>query len=118
MIHVAFIDSKSELGIEYHIILKNNDSGIYSYVKAWNNTDHPLKVNELRTVYRFNQGLFNWSTNGVRFGRQPSSKEMLRGKKFQDETFQTVRFIPNMIMLVTIKIQISGDKQEIILVHG
>ena len=29
MIHVAFIDSKSELGIEYHIILKNNDSGIY-----------------------------------------------------------------------------------------
>lgn len=91
MIHVAFIDSKSELGIEYHIILKNNDSGIYSYVKAWNNTDHPLKVNELRTVYRFNQGLFNWSTNGVRFGRQPSSKEMLRGKKFQDETYRMKR---------------------------
>ncbi|MDK7952431.1 polysaccharide lyase family protein [Lactobacillus paragasseri] len=91
LIHIAFIDSTSSLGIEYHFILKNHDSAIYSYIISWNNTKHPLKVNELRTVYRFNQVLFNWSTNGVRFGRQPSSKEMLTGKKLQDETYRMKR---------------------------
>lgn len=88
LIHIAFIDSTSALGIEYHFILKNHDSAIYSYVISWNNAKHPLKVNELRTVYRFDQSLFDWSTNGVRFGKQPSSKEMLNGKKLQDETYQ------------------------------
>lgn len=91
LIHIAFIDSTSSLGIDYHFILKNHDSAIYSYIISWNNTKHPLKVNELRTVYRFNQVLFNWSTNGVRFGRQPSSKEMLTGKKLQDETYRMKR---------------------------
>lgn len=86
--HIVFIDNKSKLGIQYHIILKKHDSAIYSYVKAWNNTNHVLKVNELRTVYRFNQNLFNWSTNGVCFAKQPSSKEMLKGEKIQDETYR------------------------------
>lgn len=86
-LHIAYIDDTKELGIEYHIIVNNNDPAIYSYVKAWNNVHHSFKINELRTVYRLNHSLFPISYNGERTGLQPSSAHMMQGKKLQDETY-------------------------------
>ncbi len=87
IIHVAYIDDQSKLGIEYHLILKENDSAIYSYVKAWNNSDSPYEINEFRVVYRLDHRLFYIGYNGERQGMQPTSAHMLQGKKLQDETY-------------------------------
>lgn len=90
IVHIAYIDDVSKLGIEYHFILLANDSAIYSYVKAWNNSSQPLEINELRTVYRLNHQLFYTGYNGERLGLQPTSKQMLLGKKIQDETYRMI----------------------------
>lgn len=86
-IHIAYIDDTNELGIEYHIIINNDDPAIYSYVKAWNNVHRKFKINELRTVYRLNRSLVPVSYNGERTGLQPTSAHMMQGQKLQDETY-------------------------------
>lgn len=86
--HIAYIDNSGALGLEYHIIIKNNDTGMYSYVKAWNNIGKEFPINELRTVYRLNRDLFPIGYNGIRFGLQPSSAAMMKGEKIQDETYR------------------------------
>ncbi|MFC6177660.1 polysaccharide lyase family protein [Companilactobacillus huachuanensis] len=85
--HIAYVDNTGKLGLAYHIIVNVNDSGIYSYVKAWNNYSEVFPINELRTVYRVDQSLFPIGFNGVRTGLQPSSKHMMTGQKVQDETY-------------------------------
>lgn len=87
IIHFAFIDDTQKLGLEYHFMIKDEDSGIYSYIKAWNNSNQEFSINELRTVYRLNQKLTPIGYNGKRIGLQPSSLNMLQGKKIQDETY-------------------------------
>lgn len=87
-IHIAYIDSKSKLGIEYHLMMKPNSATIYSYVKAWNNSSEKFAINEFRTVYRLDHNLFNVGYNGERMGNQPTSAHMLTGEKLQDETFK------------------------------
>ncbi|MDF7669101.1 polysaccharide lyase family protein [Lactobacillus sp. ESL0703] len=87
IIHISFIDNTQALGLAYHFILKKSEDKIYSYVKAWNNIAQPFAINELRTVYRLDPNLFKIGFNGERSGFQPSSKEMMAGKKLQDETF-------------------------------
>lgn len=86
-IHIAFVDSKGKLGLTYHIILNSDDSGLYSYVKAWNNSGNEFLINELRTVYRLDHRIFPIGFNGNRVGLQPTSKHMMKGKKIQDETY-------------------------------
>ena len=86
-IHIAFIDDKGKLGLAYHIILNSNDSGLYSYVKVWNNSKSDFSINELRTVYRLNHKLFPIGFNGSRTSLQPTSEHMMIGKKIQDETY-------------------------------
>lgn len=87
LVHIAFVNQNSELSIEYHILLRVNDSAIYSYIIAKNMSNQVLKVNELRTVYRFDPILFQVGFNGERMGMQPASKLMMRGRKLQDETY-------------------------------
>lgn len=87
LIHVSYIDDLSNLGIEYHLILRSNDSAIYSYVKAWNNSGAMYEINEFRTVYRLDHRLLYIGYNGERQGMQPTSAHMLQGKKLQDETY-------------------------------
>lgn len=87
MIHVAYVDDRSKLGIEYHLILLHNDTVVYSYVKAWNNTDTPYDINEFRTVYRLDHRLFYIGYNGERYGMQPTSAHTHLGTKIQDETY-------------------------------
>jgi len=90
MIHLVYIDDKSKLGLKYHFIIRGDDTAIYSYVEAWNNTDEPFEINELRTVYRLDHKLFNIGYNSERIGHQPLSAHMMEGTKLQDETYKMV----------------------------
>lgn len=87
-IHIAYIDDVSKLGVAYHFILHPADNAIFSYVKAWNNSDSIVGVDEFRTVYRLNHDLFYLGRNAERLGYQPSSAHMVTGKKLQDETYE------------------------------
>ncbi|MFT8459107.1 MAG: polysaccharide lyase family protein [Liquorilactobacillus ghanensis] len=85
--HIVFIDDKSELGLEYHLLMNSEDSRLYSYVIAKNNTDRKFAINELRTVYRLNKTLFPKSYTASRTGFQPTSNYTNQFTKLQDETY-------------------------------
>lgn len=87
MAHIAYIDTKSQLALEYHFVMKKGDSGFYSYVIAKNNTGKTLKVSEMRTVYRMDRSLFDVAYNGIRSEAIPRQAEMRKGRKLQDETY-------------------------------
>ncbi|MDD6119955.1 MAG: polysaccharide lyase family protein [Selenomonadaceae bacterium] len=86
-LHFAFIDHTGLLGLEYHYRIRRGESGMHCYVIARNNTQVPLKLSELRTVYRVDRKILNYCFNGNRKGLMPSQAEMRRGKKLQDETY-------------------------------
>lgn len=86
--HLVWIDDKSDLNLEYHIIMNSEDSKIYSYVIARNNTDKTYKINEMRTVYRLDPTIFPFSKTNARQGMQPSSNYTSQFKKWQDETYE------------------------------
>ena len=85
--HIAYIDTTSQLAVEYHFLMKRKEHGLYSYVIARNNTGKVLNVSELRTVYRLDRTIFDHAYNGVRQGLIPRQDEMKKGKKLQDETY-------------------------------
>ena len=85
--HIAYIDTKSPLAIEYHYRMTKGDSGLYSYVVARNNTGKTYKVGELRTVYRIDMDKLPYAYNSERQGLMPSSDHMKAFKRLQDETY-------------------------------
>jgi rhamnogalacturonan endolyase len=86
--HIVYHDRSGLLAIEYHIILKRGESGIYSYVIAQNNARRTFKLSELRTVYRLDSDIFDVAYTAERRGRQPVHAQLSRGKKIQDETYE------------------------------
>lgn len=86
--HIAYIDTKGLLYIEYHILLKKGESGIYTYIVAKNNTDASFILAEFRTVYRFGNTIFDHGCNSERIGLQPSHKYMEQYECLQDETYR------------------------------
>jgi len=86
--HVAYIDNKSILYVEYHIIMKKGESGLYFYVVAKNNSGKEYTLSSLRTVYRLDYGIFDNAYNSERRGKQPTHAYMDLGKKLQDETYE------------------------------
>jgi len=86
--HIAYTDTRGMLYLEYHIILKKGESGIYTYLVAANNTDSEIYLAELRTVYRFGNKIFDHACTTERIGLQPSHKYMEQFEKLQDETFR------------------------------
>jgi rhamnogalacturonan endolyase len=87
-VHIAYIDKTSLLYAEYHMIMKANTSGLYSYVIVANNCKDELRVNELRTVYRMGLKNFYMAYNAERIGRQPTHIELEKKLKLQDETYR------------------------------
>lgn len=85
--HIVFIDDKSQLGLEYHIIMNSEDSRLYSYVIAKNNSDRQFSINELRTIYRLDKSVFPKSYTASRTGIQPTSDYTNQFEKLQDETY-------------------------------
>ncbi len=88
LIHIAYVDNRSMLGVSYHFMLKDNDTAIYSYVNAWNNHEDEFEINEFRTVYRISNELLHIGYNSERSGIQPTSEHMKEGRKIQDETYE------------------------------
>lgn len=86
--HIVWLDTQSDLYLEYHIIMNSEDSKLYSYVVARNNTNKTFKINELRTVYRLDSQLFPFSKTNARQGLQPSSNYTNKFQKLQDETYK------------------------------
>ena len=85
--HVAYVDTQSILGLEYHYIMKRGDSGLYSYVIARNNLPESLHLAEMRTVYRLDRSLFDHAYTLERDSLIPRQEVMHKGKKLQDETY-------------------------------
>lgn len=86
--HVAYVDTRGLLYIEYHILLRRGESGIYTYVVAANNTDASFSLSEFRTVYRFGNKIFDHACNSERVGLQPTHKYMEQFECLQDETYR------------------------------
>lgn len=86
--HIRYIDNESMLYIEYNIIMKSGESGIYSYIVAKNNLKKEFKLDEFRTVYRLDHNIFDTGCNAERKGKQPTCSYMWRFKKIQDETYE------------------------------
>jgi rhamnogalacturonan endolyase len=86
--HIAYIDTTGLLYIEYNILMKKGESGLYSYVIAKNNTGREFKLSELRTVYRLDSSIFDHAYNWERKGKQPVHCHLCQGKKIQDETYE------------------------------
>lgn len=70
-IHIAYIDDKTPVNLEYHLLVKNNDPAIYGYVIA-STKDVGHEIGQFRTVYRVNRTLFPIAYNHERQGLQPS----------------------------------------------
>lgn len=85
--HIAYIDDKSPLAVEYHYRMTKGDSGLYSYVVARNNTGKVYPVGEFRTVYRIDMDKLPNAYNAYRQAPMPSSDHMKQFKKLQDETY-------------------------------
>lgn len=86
--HVAYIDTRGLLYIEYHILLKKGASGIYTYIVAGNNADSEFALSEFRTVYRFGNKILDHGCNTERIGLQPTHKYMEQFECLQDETYR------------------------------
>jgi rhamnogalacturonan endolyase len=86
--HIAFIDDKSQLNLEYHILMRSEESQLFSYVIAKSNDKHPFTINEMRTVYRLDSQIFPNSYTSSRIGLQPSSNYTNQFKRWQDETYE------------------------------
>lgn len=87
-VHLVYVDSTSLLYAEYHYIMEAGVSGVYSYVIVKNQHQTPLKVGELRTVYRMGNQNFNQGYNRERISLQPTHLELQKQSKIQDETFE------------------------------
>ncbi|MDS0525657.1 polysaccharide lyase family protein [Clostridium sp. SHJSY1] len=87
-VHIVYIDKTSLLYAEYHMIMKSNVSGLYSYVIVENNCKEKLTLSELRTVYRMGLKNFYMAYNVERIGRQPTHIELEKKIKLQDETYK------------------------------
>ncbi len=88
MAHIAYIDKKGYLAIEFHIILMQGESGYYSYVIAENNTDMVFQLSEFRLVYRCGNRIFDHAYTGERYGLQPTNKYLQSNEKLQDEAYR------------------------------
>ena len=86
-VHLAYIDKQGVLALEYHYRIKRGENGMYCYVVARNNTGKPLRLSELRTVYRMDRSIFDHGFSGSRSGLLPLQSVMRKGKKLQDETY-------------------------------
>ena len=86
--HIVFIDDRSPLALEYHLLMRGEGSYLYSYVVASSNVNYPFTINELRTVYRLDRKLFPNSYTCARIGYQPTSDYTNKFTKLQDETYK------------------------------
>jgi len=88
LVHIAFVGATGPLTLEYHTLVKRGQSTLWQYVVAQNASSKPVRLSEMRTVYRADPALFTLSANAERQGPQPLSSYLSAQKKIQDETWQ------------------------------
>ncbi len=86
--HIAYVDTTSQLAVEYHFVMRKGDSGVYCYVVTKNNTKAEAKISELRTVYRMDRTIFDHAYNAERTGKLLRQDYMRQFKRLQDETYE------------------------------
>ncbi|MCA2018545.1 hypothetical protein LDJ79_20690 [Vibrio tritonius] len=88
-VHIMFTGADDAyLELEYHFILRDGMSGIYSYVVAKNPHDTTQRVAELRTVYRFDARVMDTVFNGKHSATPLLYAQLDELTKIQDETWQ------------------------------
>ena len=88
-VHLLFTGADDAyLQLEYHFILRDGMSGIYSYVVAKNPHETTQRVAELRTVYRFDARVMDTVYNGLRSDTPLLYAQLDELTKIQDETWQ------------------------------
>lgn len=89
MAHIAWISEHNGLlRLEYHLIMRKGVKGVYSYVVAENRGTAPVKVSELRNVYRFDASRLDHLYSGERTGRPERYAALEQMAKIQDETWR------------------------------
>ncbi|WP_250207734.1 polysaccharide lyase family protein [Curvibacter sp. CHRR-16] len=90
LLHIAYVDERAATGLllEVHYLLRPGVAGLYSYVVAGNPMQQPLRVQELRAVYRFNPFWLHTLHNGQQVLQPHSYAELALMTKVQDETWQ------------------------------
>jgi rhamnogalacturonan endolyase len=74
--HFAMIDhaTTSSHYLEHHVIMLKGTSGLYGYLIL--KAPRGGNINEMRTMYRFDMGIFDYAWNVERTGQQPSYKTL------------------------------------------
>ncbi|XP_033223157.1 rhamnogalacturonate lyase-like [Belonocnema kinseyi] len=81
-------DDLAFIKIESHIIMQQELSGIYIYVKAINTGRNPISYGLIRIVYRFNPKVTHKATNRVQEGILPLDSELSISPVIQDTTWR------------------------------
>ncbi|XP_033222743.1 rhamnogalacturonate lyase-like [Belonocnema kinseyi] len=88
-VHIMYSqDVRGFLKLEYHIIMEQGISGIYTYVKATNKNKKPSKLKEMRLIYVFNPKIMYQISNGVQEGTPPTEKELRKLPMIWDATWK------------------------------
>ncbi|MEN3113390.1 polysaccharide lyase family protein [Uliginosibacterium paludis] len=86
--HVAYLpDAGEPLQLEYHLTMRDGLNALQSWVIARNAGSAPLRVSELRSVWRFDASLLDRAFNGERDMQPPLYASLERMPKLQDETW-------------------------------
>ncbi|XP_033223812.1 rhamnogalacturonate lyase-like [Belonocnema kinseyi] len=88
-VHIMYLqDRPGMVTLEYHYIMEQGQSGIYTYVHAANNADDNITFSLYRTVYRFDPTVMVQVTNGVQEGTIPDGGELNDANRVQDATWK------------------------------
>ncbi|WP_051229414.1 polysaccharide lyase family protein [Paludibacterium yongneupense] len=91
LVHLAYMDRPDAgdgVTLEEHFIVRQGVSGLYSYVVASNRTAAPLRLSELRSVYRFDALRFDHVSNGLQAIKPRLYAQLAQLPRVQDETWQ------------------------------
>ena len=81
-------DVRGFLKLEYHLIMEQGLSGVYTYVKVANKNKKPVKFDEMRLVYAFNPKIMHQISNSDEEGTPPSEKQLSKLPMIWDATWK------------------------------
>ena len=88
-VHIMYLqDRPGMVTLEYHYIMEQGLSGLYTYVHASNNDNDDITFSLYRTVYRFDPQVMPQATNGVQEGTIPDGSELTDAHRVQDATWK------------------------------
>ncbi|ENN76669.1 hypothetical protein YQE_06848, partial [Dendroctonus ponderosae] len=80
--------ASNQFHIEFHYVMVDGVSGIYSWAKYINSQSGTVSLGETRTIYRFDSSILTQGTNQARSGTLYLYSYLNTQTKVQDETWQ------------------------------